>query len=75
MLYVKHILKFTERFPIECRKTKSKVITLPITTDANNAMNQSELEAVYVTGVKHGGVATGFSFTPGPSCIKRNAGR
>ena len=32
-------------FSFECRKAKSKVITLTITTDADNAINQSAPEA------------------------------
>ena len=39
-----------ERFPIECRKTKTKVITVwPIATDVNNTTSQSEFE-IHVTG-------------------------
>ena len=36
-----------ERFPIECRKTKTKVIALarPVATDVNNTTSQSEFEA------------------------------
>jgi len=33
-----------ERFSNECCKTKTKVITQPITTNTNYPMNQSELE-------------------------------
>jgi len=33
-----------ERFSIECRKAESKVITLANHKEANNRMNQSELE-------------------------------
>ena len=34
-----------QRFGTECRKTKAKVITQPITTNTIYPMNQSELEA------------------------------
>ena len=34
-----------EQFSIECRKTKTKVITLTNHISRNNPMNQSELEA------------------------------
>ena len=34
-----------EWFSIECRNTKTKVITLTITSVVNNPMNQSELKA------------------------------
>ena len=33
------------RFSIECRKTKTKVITLANATDVNNTTSQSEFEA------------------------------
>ena len=39
------LLIIVERFSIECRKTKTNVMTQPITTNTNYAMNQSELEA------------------------------
>jgi len=34
-----------ERFSNECRKTKTKLVNQPITTNTNYPMNQSELEA------------------------------
>ena len=35
-----------KQFSIECRKTKTKAITQPITTDRKSAMSQSEFEAI-----------------------------
>ena len=40
-----------EQFSLECRKTKTKVITWPInTTETDNSINQSELEANTCSG-------------------------
>ena len=52
-----------EWFPIECRKTKTKVIILwPITTDVNNTTSQSEFEFDEGKGVppKHNWFWFGF---------------
>ena len=35
-----------ERFSIECNKSKTKVVTRPITTDDNNTRDQSDVKAI-----------------------------
>jgi len=51
----KHKYLVLERFSIECRKTKTKVIAWPITGNTNYPMNQSGLEGnAYITGVHRG---------------------
>ena len=40
-------------FP-ECRKTKPKQLLWPITADADNPMNQSELKEIHVASAKRG---------------------
>ena len=35
-----------QRVSVECRKTKTKLITLPIKKDGDNPVNQSKLEVI-----------------------------
>ena len=48
-MFVKYAFSYEnalERFSIECRKTKTKVIAQPITKDINKTVNQSKLEVI-----------------------------
>ena len=40
------ILAWLEWLSVECRKTKTKVITLAITKNTHNTVNQSKLEVI-----------------------------
>ena len=61
-------LSEVERVSIECRKTKTKVITLANQKDEDNPVNQSTLEVITRSRHKarenvHAQVTIGFGFT------------
>ena len=64
------MVRVLERVSIECRKTKTKVITWPIKKDGDNPVNQSKLEII--TRSRHKArenvqarATIGFGFTSG----------
>ena len=61
-------LNVLERFSIECRKTKTKVITLANQKDRDNPVNQSKLKVITRSQHKarenvHPRATTDFGFT------------
>ena len=62
------MMMIIERVSIECRKTKTKVITNPIKKDGDNPVSQSKLEVITRSRHKgrenvHARATIGFGFT------------